>query len=868
MSLTMNAMSTSPKSSLSDTDDFVMVSNSPPPSTSVEVLKESLEQKEYGEQPSSDLLPKAVSEKPKDNEILEKFVALAKENEELRETLKHNNNTLQKHINEFAEMQDQYKQNNETIKKEHQKAKEVVTKLRNENKSLKEQLKSLDIENGEILKKEKELGIEKENAFLRQQINTLKGQISQIDNQIEENQFTEVAVENWHQLLGSIASYEYQTGTLFHGIEKQHESSSEVSSEDISSQKDGYSQLEAVKVDLDKLKDEKDHMEKQLLEMLEINKKLQTRSEHAKEEKEELQKMLNERLEKDAERGNEQQELKEMVHNLNAKVESLNEELQKKTQEMSEAEKENKRLAAECEVRFQKEEELKQKLREMEIEMLKKADEDDSVSKEKFEMIKMQYIKYQGQVDKLENEKKELQDKLKPSEEQKNKLQEELDNVKKDKEMAEEKLLEFRKLMEEELESRSETYREKLIQLHSELEEGRNREEHNLKQLENLQSEVEEGKRREVMLQERLETFQTTLEEKESMVESLQDQVCHLIEENESFKVKNDKLTEINARRDKLYEGRMKNMEKEGYNREKEMLSLIDMLKTEIGSLKEENKKYLEQRQMSRKEMERLETQYESLLKEYDELFNLYNGTLEESRSKRSDASAEIDTYKRQIDFLSAERSCFEEALHKKDFQIQEMEEDLQELQSCKERVSVLEQQLEVYRNDFQAERESRERQHEEYERVRMENEDLQRELDNLANNQMAEMQRRHGSHVPHHSVIGLVNQQPFRNGFYRRGGEPDPRGGFESGGGRNAPGQGTPDEQSEDPYQCHGCRKNFVRFSELQTHVRECPAALHGNGPPQAGVGNSQPYCPKCGNEFPDLDTLQIHVLECLDTE
>lgn len=180
---------------------------------------------------------------------------------------------------------------------------------------------------------------------------------------------------------------------------------------------------------------------------------------------------------------------------------------------------------------------------------------------------------------------------------------------------------------------------------------------------------------------------------------------------------------------------------------------------------------------------------------------------------------------------------------------------------------------MEVYRNDFIAERESREAQHadllhqqEECERLRGENEDLQRELDNLANDQMAEMQRRHGSHVPHHSVMGLVNQPGFRNGFYRRGGEPDPREGFEAGRGRNAP--RNFDEQSEDPYQCHGCRHNFVRFSELQAHVVECPAALHGNGPPQPGGGNSQPYCPKCGNEFPDLDTLQIHVLECLDTD
>jgi predicted mannosyl-3-phosphoglycerate phosphatase (HAD superfamily) len=86
----------------------------------------------------------------------------------------------QKHINDFAEMQDNYKRNNETVKKEHQKAKEVVKKLRDENKSLKEKLKSVQFENTEILKKEKEVGLEGENAFLKQQINTLQEQITQI----------------------------------------------------------------------------------------------------------------------------------------------------------------------------------------------------------------------------------------------------------------------------------------------------------------------------------------------------------------------------------------------------------------------------------------------------------------------------------------------------------------------------------------------------------------------------------------------------------------------------------------------------------------------------------------------------------------
>jgi hypothetical protein len=57
-------------------------------------LKESLNQDENSLS-SGNLLPKFASESLKEDEMIEKVFALAKENEELRETLKHNNCTLQ-----------------------------------------------------------------------------------------------------------------------------------------------------------------------------------------------------------------------------------------------------------------------------------------------------------------------------------------------------------------------------------------------------------------------------------------------------------------------------------------------------------------------------------------------------------------------------------------------------------------------------------------------------------------------------------------------------------------------------------------------------------------------------------------------------
>lgn len=64
------------------------------------------------------------------------------------------------------------------------------------------------------------------------------------------------------------------------------------------------------------------------------------------------------------------------------------------------------------------------------------------------------------------------------------------------------------------------------------------------------------------------------------------------------------------------------------------------------------------------------------------------------SQNKRHDATAEIENYKRQLDFMAGERSCFEEAVHKKEYQIRKLTEDLEELQTYKESVPILQQQV------------------------------------------------------------------------------------------------------------------------------------------------------------------------------
>lgn len=83
----------------------------------------------------------------------------------------------------------------------------------------------------------------------------------------------------------------------------------------------------------------------------------------------------------------------------------------------------------------------------------------------------------------------------------------------------------MRKRFVAEVESHSQKFIEKTNELHSELKEAREREE---------------------SLQEQLAEMQTEYSEKE---EGLKEQVCQLIKENDSMRIKIEKLTELNSRR-------------------------------------------------------------------------------------------------------------------------------------------------------------------------------------------------------------------------------------------------------------------------------------------------------------------------------
>jgi chromosome segregation ATPase len=191
----------------------------------------------------------------------------------------------------------------------------------------------------------------------------------QIDILIFYLQFPDATSENWQHLLGSIASYEYQSGMLSTATESNRKDMTDTQG----NLEDRYAKLETEKeilnVDFDKMKVEKNHMEEQLLEWLEVHRKLQTNLEHVSEEKEELQKMLDESYAGDVQGKNDQQKLKEMVVILEAKVTDLNEELKKETERSAKVLEEKEKSIEEYQTQINKRNEYLKQLQQRQTEM-------------------------------------------------------------------------------------------------------------------------------------------------------------------------------------------------------------------------------------------------------------------------------------------------------------------------------------------------------------------------------------------------------------------------------------------------------------------------------------------------------------------
>ncbi|EMP38849.1 Optineurin, partial [Chelonia mydas] len=156
------------------------------------------------------------------------------------------------------------------------------------------------------------------------------------------------------------------------------------------------------------------------------------------------------------------------------------------------------------------------------------------------------------------------------------------------------------------------------------------------------------------------------------------------------------------------------------------------------------------------------------------------------------------------VEDLNKKLELAERALATKQLQMDEMKQTIAKQEEDLETMAVLRAQMEVYCSDFHAEREAREKIHEEKEQLAVQLTYLLQEkhtLDNLGRSSLVEMQSRHGARA---SV-----DQDHSPHLVQRGTDPQ----------------------------------------DWRQHQRNIP--VHS--------------CPKCGEILPDMDTLQIHVMDCI---
>ncbi|MBN3271806.1 OPTN protein, partial [Polyodon spathula] len=189
----------------------------------------------------------------------------------------------------------------------------------------------------------------------------------------------------------------------------------------------------------------------------------------------------------------------------------------------------------------------------------------------------------------------------------------------------------------------------------------------------------------------------------------------------------------------------------------------------------------------------------------YAKLFEDYTAVMKAMEGMKSNLSKE------EISEMHDRLIAAEEALAVKQQKIDEMKQQMFKQEQELETVSLFKAQADIYSSDFYAERAAREKIHEEKERIvaqleflKKQNSKLQEEMESFGRQSLSEMQRRHVS--------------------------------------RGA----SPQQNAQQPNVQGGARGAENRDWQQQMDVPERA-------------------CPKCNEILPDIDSLQIHVMDCI---
>ncbi|XP_069141575.1 optineurin-like isoform X2 [Argopecten irradians] len=300
----------------------------------------------------------------------------------------------------------------------------------------------------------------------------------------------------------------------------------------------------------------------------------------------------------------------------------------------------------------------------------------------------------------------------------------------------------------------------------------------------------------------------------------------------------------------------------------KEDTAIMDSLRLSLKGYEEALNAERREHQNTRKQLMELKQTFNSLTADYKSILNNFESFKENSmkQQKMYVDPGEKQRLLDQIGQLTAEMVSGEEAGKYRETQIKRFKEEIEQLKAENETIPVLRAQADVWKMDFDAERNSRERQHAENQQMKQElhslqiqNQQLLDELETLSKGQFAEMQRKHG---------GVGSHQQQMHNLLQVGGQQTPvvhrppiQYPYQDNINMTPPAPHIP--QSTHSYVNYPYPPQQYPGGVDQGHAQ---SASRGSGS-HPEDGDYQPLCcPKCNVPCPDVDTLQIHVLDCID--
>ncbi|KAL4227194.1 hypothetical protein ACF0H5_015167 [Mactra antiquata] len=382
-------------------------------------------------------------------------------------------------------------------------------------------------------------------------------------------------------------------------------------------------------------------------------------------------------------------------------------------------------------------------------------------------------------------------------------------------------------------------------------------------------------------------------------VQNLKSQVMTLIKESQELSSKleiSSKQLEKKSVRIVELEQHLCRREEEFTQSRREADSIIQQLRYSLSTAEDTVVRERGQHATTKNQMLEVRNAFSQLVNDYKELLDTFDTYKAQHEKTQQQSGTPNKQMMDEINRLTAQTIAAEEAITYRDDQIKQLKHEIAQLKDeINNTVPVLKAQAELWKQDFDAERYARERQVAEKESILQEmknlelkNQQLMDELDNYSRQSLVEMQRRHAAPMYQQQLQNRLQgnqqqgmypqQQPAANQFPQhqgalggnQGQQMSPRNQIQP---RQQQQQVSPRQHggnvgiynTQQPME-HGGDDNIAGHQEIQpVPVQFQQPQSHGSSNNQE-EGDNQLTCPKCGITCPDLDSLQVHVLDCID--